>query len=563
MFHSVGLEFVPNNYAAPLSTQNAPEAFHLFQNFLAQSAIEHALVEPAQLSGLQIKAFWETGFYDDGGETGTPSIVFEFEEQEYVVTPGTVRATLGFGEFTAYTISVGDVDLQRMMTEIGYSGPIERIGQLKRPFLRKEWSFFFDCITRAFGKKCTNWDAIPIDSLQIGYSLLYNTNYDFARLVLSNIGEKMTENRGVVYFARFCQLLFTACIPAVEIAANDVISAFKLHKRIFSNLINKDGKKGNAGELLLPAVIQHFLEPQPETQSQQVHTDSQAAKRPKTGGRTKHRAFKAVPVAKSLNTDADLPNSVGTSRRKKRANRPVSDANVPSDENESANAKKKKLVAEYLFGGLVPDSTNVEVPEVVIEDHSANDDDNAAVNDDFLEPILEMDIEEEIEAHPTVTFEELGSVGDTEDVAADQPIVVMDESLATHTEILSVTHQVIETGEEVDQATRTVSSEKIFDAATEKVVEATTETIIQDADPEATVEPIVEAIHIAEEHTEEAAQTINEATAENIVEEVAEPIAENVDEDRVVSDSDDHTSVNSDHANSVINIALSDSNDHD
>ncbi|KAK1366700.1 hypothetical protein POM88_042261 [Heracleum sosnowskyi] len=455
MFHSVGLEFVPNNYAAPLSTQNAPEAFHLFQNFLAQSTIGHALVEPAHLSGLQIKAFWETGVYDDGGETGTPSIVFEFEEQEYVVTPGTIRAALGFGEFTAYTISVGDVDLQRMMTEIGYSGPITRIGQLKRPFLRKEWSFFFDCITRAFGKKCTNWDAIPIDNLQIGYSLLYNTNYDFARLVLSNIGEKMTENRGVVYFARFCQLLFTACIPAVEIVANDVISAFKLHKRIFSDLINKDGKKGNAGELLLPAVIQHFLEPQPETQSQQqqpepqqpepqsqqVNTDSQAAKRPNTGGRTKHRAFKAVPVAKSLNTDADLPNSVGTLRRKKRANRPVSDANVPSDENEYANAKKRKLVAEYLFGGLVPDSTNVEAPEVVIEYHSANADDNAAVNDDFLEPILEMDIEEEIEAHPTATFEKLGSVGDTEDVAADQPTVVMDESLATHTEILSVTHQ--------------------------------------------------------------------------------------------------------------------------
>ncbi|KAK1396499.1 hypothetical protein POM88_006362 [Heracleum sosnowskyi] len=122
MFHSVGLEFVPNNYAAPLSNENAPEAFHLFQNFLAQSAIGHALVEPALLSGLQIKAFWETGVFDDGGETGTPSIVFEFNEQEYVVTPGTVRAALGFGEFTAYTISVGDVALQRMLTEIGYTG---------------------------------------------------------------------------------------------------------------------------------------------------------------------------------------------------------------------------------------------------------------------------------------------------------------------------------------------------------------------------------------------------------------------------------------------------------
>ncbi|KAK1372292.1 hypothetical protein POM88_028485 [Heracleum sosnowskyi] len=223
MFQSFGLEFVPNNYAAPLSTENVPEAFHLFQNFLAQSDIGHALVAPAKLSGSQIKAFWETGVYDDGGESGTPSIIFEFAEEEYVVTPTTVRDALGCEDFNAFTISVGDSDLQRMMREIGYSGSLARTGNLKRPFLRKEWSFFFDCITRAFGKKCTNWDAIPIDSLQIGYFLLYGAHFDYARLVLNNIGEKMTENRSVVYFSHFCQLIFSMCVDGVEIAEEDVV----------------------------------------------------------------------------------------------------------------------------------------------------------------------------------------------------------------------------------------------------------------------------------------------------------------------------------------------------
>ncbi|KAK1390677.1 hypothetical protein POM88_018855 [Heracleum sosnowskyi] len=554
MFQSFGLDFVPNNYAAPLSTENVPEAFHLFQNFLVQSDIGQALVEPIRLSGTQIKAFWETGIYDDGGESGNPSIIFEFADQEYVVTPTTVRDALGCEDFNAFTISVGDSDLQRMMREIGYSGPLARTGNLKRPFLRKKWSFFFDCITRAFGKKCTNWDVIPIDSLQIGYSLLYGTHFDFSRLVLNNIGEKMIENRNVVYFARFCQSIFSFCVDGVEIAEEDVIPSFKLHKRIFSDLTNKDVKKGNVGDLMLPASVQQFLNPQPQSQAQPESDQPlnseplpSTSQKPKTGV------------------------SVGTSRRKKRANRPVSDANVPSDEAEYANAKKRKLVAAYLFGGLVPDSTNVEAPEVVIEDHSANADDNAAVNDDFLEPILEMDIEEEIEAHPSATLEEFGSLNETEDVAADQPTLIIDESLATHTEILSVNHQVLEKGDEVDQTARAVTAENIAEEAAANIdeetaennLEETAETIIQDADPEAAVEPIVEAIHIAEEHIEEAAQTINEATAENIVEEAAEPIAENVDEDRVVSDSDDHTSVNSDHANSGINIALSDSDDHD
>ena len=137
MFNSVGLYFVPNNYAAPLSNENAPEAFHLLQNFLAQSEIGRALVEPAKLYGSQIKAFWETGVYDDGGDSGMPYIVFEFQETEYVITPGTVREAMGFAESDAYTIEVGDTDLQRMMQAIGYTGSLARTGQLKRPLLRK------------------------------------------------------------------------------------------------------------------------------------------------------------------------------------------------------------------------------------------------------------------------------------------------------------------------------------------------------------------------------------------------------------------------------------------
>ncbi|KAK1360859.1 hypothetical protein POM88_045333 [Heracleum sosnowskyi] len=97
-----------------------------------------ALVEPTTLSGSQIKAFWETGIYDDGGDSGNPSIIFEFQEAEYVITSGTIRTSMGFPEFSSYTIGMGDTDLLRMMREIGYSGPLTKIGQLKRPFLRKE-----------------------------------------------------------------------------------------------------------------------------------------------------------------------------------------------------------------------------------------------------------------------------------------------------------------------------------------------------------------------------------------------------------------------------------------
>ncbi|KAK1368903.1 hypothetical protein POM88_034995 [Heracleum sosnowskyi] len=358
-FVSSGLEFVPNNYTAPLNTANAPEAFHMIQKFLAQSAIGRALVEPTKLSGLQIKAFWESGVYDDGGETGNPSIIFEFEETEYVITAGTIRAAMGFPEYPSYTVGMGDEDLIRMMREIGYSGPLTKIGQLKRLFLRKEWSFFFDCITRTFGKKCTNWDAIPTDSLQIGYSLLYDNHFDFARLVLTNLGEKMTENRGVVYFSRFCQLLFSYCVEGVNVVEADV-SCFKLHKRVFTDLVNKDVKKGVVGDLLLPASMQQFLNAQVNSSTQEV--PSLISVNPARGGRTKHMGSKPARISKpsseaepSVSPSQRLKKSKTRAfKRKVRAQRPRSEeARVSDSEDEIEDSqtlrKRRKLVATYLF----------------------------------------------------------------------------------------------------------------------------------------------------------------------------------------------------------------------
>ncbi|KAK1364675.1 hypothetical protein POM88_040236 [Heracleum sosnowskyi] len=498
-FVSSGLEFVPNNYAAPLNTVNAPEAFHIIQDFLAQSAIGRALVEPEKLYGSQIKAFWETGVYDDGGDSGTPSIVFEFQETKFVITPGTVREAMGFAESDAYTISVGDTDLQRMMQAIGYTGSLAKIGQLKRPLLRKEWSFFFDCITRAFGKKCTNWDAIPIDSLQIGYSLLFDSNYDFARLVLMNIGEKLTENRHVVYFSRFCQILFSACVPNVENDEEDVIPSFKLHKRVFSDLTNKDLKKP----------------------SEPVNAEASTVQ-PRTGGRTKHVGTKPARIAKPATevgiSKSSVPNSVGTSK-KRRANRSRAD-NVEA----AVLVKRRKFVANYLFDDLdeaelqedsnvviqeaaneatmstedranieetfeAPEAGNqeiaVEAPEIIVQEATENveaasmpDLANAEAEAEIFEP---QGFDMEVEAHNSVNSEHIEDFDETEGVEDDQATVVLEESMATNTEILSVTHQVLEKGEEVDQTLNTDATENVATHTTENVPEIIAEIPVQEA----------------------------------------------------------------------------------
>ncbi|KAL8120338.1 hypothetical protein AgCh_017494 [Apium graveolens] len=123
--------------------------------------VGYALTAPTTISGDHVLTLWRTGVYDDGGAFGTPSIVFEFDNKIRVVTPQTVRDALHLPTHDSYSIFVGDAEMRIFFNEIGYDKDMKNLGQRKMNGLRKEWNFFFDCITRAFNNKCTNFDALP------------------------------------------------------------------------------------------------------------------------------------------------------------------------------------------------------------------------------------------------------------------------------------------------------------------------------------------------------------------------------------------------------------------
>ncbi|KAK1402415.1 hypothetical protein POM88_002020 [Heracleum sosnowskyi] len=574
------LEFVPNNYSAPVANENAPEAFHLIQRFLLHSDIGTALTAPSKLSATQIRTFWQTGTYDNGGESGSPSIIFEFQGDEFVVTPTTVRDALGLEDFNAFTISVGDFELVRMMGEIGYTGPLTKIGQLKRPFLRKEWSFFFDCITRAFGKKCTNWDAIPTDSLQIGYSLLYGSHFDVARLVLTNIGEKMLENRNVVYFSRFCQLIFNFCCPNVEIVEDDVILSFKLHKRIFSDLINKDNKKGEVGPLMLPASVQKFLD---NLQQQQVSTAEAgpSVSQPQRSKRSKVRAVKSGlqhTEAEVSTVDAVPQRKRMKKRRAQRAKSVAADSITDSEteaDEETLHQRKRRLVADQLFGDIIanmnkapedteaPTSENEEIvtttvptstPAIVVEEDILTADDAANP-----ETIL-MDFEPEAPTSKADdVVEEAAAYSDSriidhEDTVleADQATTELVEPIASHTEIISLD---FEKGEEVDQIRVDPVPEAVavhadaIDNDHEDIVllEALQQSVVEivQREAEVTAPANSDVPHtVADQVPDASAQLIDEITAENVLEDIHRE--------------DDNAEASPAHSNSDIQVEISD-----
>ena len=175
-----------------------------------------------------------------------------------MVTVSTVRQALHLPEDCIFS-TVEEPALQQMMANLGYEKLLSKLGQLKRLYIRKEWSFYFDYITRTFANKCSNFDGIPILSQQIGYALITQSHFDFANAVLGFIGDRMIEDRNTVYFARLCQLLYSFCSSDAPQLASELIEPFKLAKRAFTDLLSTDNKKTVLRPLQIPTSVKQVL----------------------------------------------------------------------------------------------------------------------------------------------------------------------------------------------------------------------------------------------------------------------------------------------------------------
>ena len=92
-------------------------------------------------------------------------------------------------------------------------------------------------------------------SQHIGYAIINQTHFDFASAVIGLIGDRMTEDRNVVYFARFCQLIYTFCCADKPQPTTDLTPPFKIVKRTFNDLVNADLKKKVVRPLQIPQSV--------------------------------------------------------------------------------------------------------------------------------------------------------------------------------------------------------------------------------------------------------------------------------------------------------------------
>ena len=101
------------------------------------SEIGYALTQPSVFSNQQVLTLWRTGNFDNGGQNGTPSIVFEVGDSTYVVTPGTIRKALHLPEGCTFS-TPEESALQELMASLGYEQSLAKLGQLKQAHIRKK-----------------------------------------------------------------------------------------------------------------------------------------------------------------------------------------------------------------------------------------------------------------------------------------------------------------------------------------------------------------------------------------------------------------------------------------
>ncbi|KAL8136224.1 hypothetical protein AgCh_010717 [Apium graveolens] len=189
-----GNTFGTNNYLAPLSRQQFSQSFHDIQDFLLQCPIGYALRNPTKVSYRAVMQVWNTALVN---ETNT-AFSFEYKGRGYEVDADVLIQALRLPACDGAPDNYATEQLFDMLRTLNYKGDFTIIGKLTRTKLKREWNFFFDCISRCFLNKTTNFDALSSTSLKIGYSLLYSGNFDYGNTILQFIIARRTDTSGVI-----------------------------------------------------------------------------------------------------------------------------------------------------------------------------------------------------------------------------------------------------------------------------------------------------------------------------------------------------------------------------
>ncbi|KAL8107972.1 hypothetical protein AgCh_024400 [Apium graveolens] len=164
----------------------------------------------------------------------------------YDITPSVINEALHLPNSNFESLPTNE-EISCMLSSINYTSrtsPLGLIGPISRACLRKEWSYFFDTLTRVFTSKYGGCEDITMNVQKIAYSLMYGRTIDIGSLLLPKISEKLG-NKGnrskVIYYARFLMIIAYHLCKELSIKdRDDTLQVCAQTETLFTYLVKKD-----------------------------------------------------------------------------------------------------------------------------------------------------------------------------------------------------------------------------------------------------------------------------------------------------------------------------------
>lgn len=245
------VEYAITNYVAFLDKESVHEDFHSLMDFLKNSPVSYALTASPTIYAEIVEEMWSTACISEG------EIMIKIKGKSYTITSSVINEALHFPNSNFQSLPT-DEELNSMLRNIKYASTISQSSQINRKCLRKEWSYFFDTLTRVFTGKCGGYDAIIRFVQKIAYSLMYNRTIDIGSLLLYEFSYKlgdMVKRSKVVYYARFLMIIANHLCKELSIEdKNDTFQLCVQSKILCTRLVTKNPHA--EVEFVLPQHIQ-------------------------------------------------------------------------------------------------------------------------------------------------------------------------------------------------------------------------------------------------------------------------------------------------------------------
>ncbi|XP_017224905.1 uncharacterized protein LOC108201105 [Daucus carota subsp. sativus] len=358
--------YAVTNHVAFLDKESVHADFHPLMDFLKNSPISYALSASPTIYTEIVQEMWNKADCTTKGE-----IKFTIKGNSYVLTPSVINEALHLPNSDFEKLPT-DEEIICMLKFIKYASKPWQLSHISRRYLRKEWSYFFDTLTRVFTARCSGYNAITILVQIIGYSLMFGRTIDIGTLLLNEFSTKLGDvgNRSkVVYYARFLMIIANYFCEELSVDdRDDTLPLCSQKKVLFSHLVTNNFYA--EVEFVLPEHIRAQLS---AITSSPAHTSSSLVplKIEDVEESRTSPAQEAMPSQSESGTVVTSSGSVSGKRKKTTLSTISNMGNEGSQTANAVNSPRKKKYARRVKLARSGSVVNQEVPLVRTTDEAS------------------------------------------------------------------------------------------------------------------------------------------------------------------------------------------------